>query len=77
MPRKKQVITLNCRISTDMYFESRPPASRPHLRKVSSVYDTSDDGSKTYVLCHYVEQVVKMEMQLLNVLKSQRDVIPT
>ena len=30
LPRKKQVITLNCRISTDMYFESRP-----HLRKVS------------------------------------------
>ena len=34
-PRKKEVITLNRRISTVMCFESRPLASRPHLRKVS------------------------------------------
>ena len=32
-PPKKQVITLNSRISTVMCFESRPLASRPHLRK--------------------------------------------
>ena len=34
-PEKKQVITMNCRISAVMCLESRPLTCRPHLRKVS------------------------------------------
>ena len=41
-PRKKQVTTMNCRISTVMYFESRPLTSRPHLRDVSNDYKTGE-----------------------------------
>ena len=43
LPRKKQVITLNSRISTVMYFESRPLASCRHLRKVSNRTDETRD----------------------------------
>ena len=36
--RKKQVTTMNRRIFTVTYFESRPLTSRPHLRNVSINY---------------------------------------
>ena len=38
LARKKQVTTMNCNISTVMYWEGRPLTSRPHLCKVSIIF---------------------------------------
>ena len=61
-----QLITLNCRISTDMYCESRPLASRPHLRKVfnvivfNHVYCELNNGALDLFLSSFIEIVFKL-----------------
>ena len=62
-PQEKQIITMNCRISTAVYFESRPLTSRPQLRKVpdSSMKTAyaSYTMSRSFVLyyqCHKPEK---------------------